>query len=127
MTLRKLIGRSWLGIAAVALTLAGCSPGDSEQQKAPEPAQPQADSQVQTPSATPVAYPLEVCAVSGQKLGSMGEPVMVKIEGREVRLCCAHCEEDLRKEPQKHLAKLDAAAGDSTTKPAPAGGATPQH
>ena len=34
-------------------------------------------------------YPLEVCAVSGQKLGSMGKPVDMIIGNRLVKLCCA--------------------------------------
>jgi hypothetical protein len=121
MNFRKLIGQSGLGIAAVALTLAGCSPGDSEQ-NVPDPQQPQAQSDPKTPAAaTPAAYPLDTCVVSGQKLGSMGDPTVVKIEGRDVQICCSHCEEDLRKEPQKYLAKLDAAAKAPTTKPASAG------
>ena len=114
------IGQRWLGIAAVALALAGCSPGESEQQKATEPQQPQAQSG-NTAAATRAAYPLDTCVVSGQKLGSMGDPLVVKIDGRDVQLCCSHCEEDLRKEPQKYLAKLDAATKASTTKPVSAG------
>lgn len=36
-------------------------------------------------------YPLATCPVSGQKLGSKGEPVVKTIEGREVRFCCGGC------------------------------------
>ncbi len=54
-------------------------------------------------------YPLDVCVVSGEKLGSMGDPVVLKHEGREVRLCCPGCIDKFKKEPAKYLKKLDEA------------------
>lgn len=36
-------------------------------------------------------YPMDTCVVSGQKLGSMGDPIVMTHEGREVRFCCAGC------------------------------------
>ncbi len=36
-------------------------------------------------------YPLSTCPVSGSALGSMGDPVIKTIDGREVRFCCAPC------------------------------------
>ena len=48
----------------------------------------------------------DVCPVTGEKLGSMGAPPKVTVEGKEVFLCCEGCEEELRKEPAKYLAKL---------------------
>ncbi|MBZ0171806.1 MAG: hypothetical protein K8E66_05455 [Phycisphaerales bacterium] len=36
-------------------------------------------------------YTLDTCPVSGQKLGSMGDPIVKKYEGREVRFCCGSC------------------------------------
>ncbi|HSP42915.1 MAG TPA: hypothetical protein VLO11_08595, partial [Luteolibacter sp.] len=36
-------------------------------------------------------YPLETCLVSGEKLGSMGEPVVIQHEGREIKFCCDSC------------------------------------
>jgi|SRR5688572_1861878 hypothetical protein len=56
------------------------------------------------------AYPLDVCVVSGEKLGSMGKPVILDHEGREVRLCCPNCIEDFKKDPGPYLRKLDEAA-----------------
>lgn len=54
-------------------------------------------------------YPLDTCVVSGEKLGSMGEPVDVVVGNRLVRLCCAGCEDQVRAEPDKYIEKLDAA------------------
>lgn len=36
-------------------------------------------------------FSLDTCPVSGQRLGSMGEPVVKTYDGREVRFCCATC------------------------------------
>ena len=56
-----------------------------------------------------VTYPLDVCVVSGQKLGSMGDPVVLIHKGREVKLCCAGCKGAFEKDPEKYLAKVDEA------------------
>jgi YHS domain-containing protein len=47
-----------------------------------------------------------VCPVTGEKLGSMGAPPKVVVNGQDVFLCCAGCEEELRKQPETYLAKL---------------------
>ena len=52
------------------------------------------------------AYPLTTCVVSGEKLGSMGDPVIVTHEGTEVRLCCASCIEKFEADPALYLEKL---------------------
>lgn len=54
----------------------------------------------------------QVCPVSGQKLGSMGKPVVVEHAGRYVMLCCAGCVDAFKKDPERYLksAEPDAAA-----------------
>jgi YHS domain-containing protein len=47
-----------------------------------------------------------VCPVSGEVLGSQGKPVKVTVKGKTVYLCCADCEEAIKKDPDKYLAKL---------------------
>ena len=74
--------------------------------------------------ATTQPYPLETCVVSDGRLGEMGEPNIIHHDGREVRLCCKHCEKDFAKDPQKYLKKLDdaaktAAAKQPSTQPSP--------
>jgi YHS domain-containing protein len=54
-------------------------------------------------------YPLDTCVVTGAKLGSMGEPVVIQHEGREVRLCCSNCPKKFKSDPAKYLKKLDEA------------------
>lgn len=48
----------------------------------------------------------KICPVSGEPLGSMGTPVKVNVNGRDVFLCCAGCEDALRDQPETYLAKL---------------------
>ena len=63
-------------------------------------------------------YPMEVCVVSGEKLGEMGEPIdylyTQKVDGtdqtRLVRFCCKGCVKSFKKDPAKYLKQLDEAA-----------------
>ncbi len=54
-------------------------------------------------------YPIEKCLVSGEPLGSMGEPINHVDGTRLVRLCCKGCVKGYKKDPAKHLATIDAA------------------
>jgi YHS domain-containing protein len=48
----------------------------------------------------------QTCPVTGEKLGSMGEPYKVVVKGRVVFLCCEGCKEEIEAHPDKYLAKL---------------------
>jgi len=53
-------------------------------------------------------YPLDACVVSGGKLGgAMGEPIDHVSANRLVRFCCKGCAKMFRKDPAKHLSKID--------------------
>jgi YHS domain-containing protein len=58
-------------------------------------------------------YPLTTCVVTGEKLGSMGEPVDHVYANRLVRFCCAGCVKGFEEDPAKFLAKLDKAYTDA--------------
>jgi YHS domain-containing protein len=62
-----------------------------------------------TPEAGVKPYPLDACVVSGEKLGSMGEPVVINHEGQEVKFCCDSCVPKFKKDPAKFLRQLDQA------------------
>src|SRR5262249_32098073 len=47
------------------------------------------------------------CPVTTLKLGSMGEPVPVEIEGRKVWTCCSACTPKLKAQPARYLARLE--------------------
>ena len=47
-----------------------------------------------------------VCPVSGEELGSMGEPVVMTHDGKEIKLCCDSCIEKFEADPAKYAAKV---------------------
>lgn len=62
-----------------------------------------------SPSDRALAEKQKICPVSGEALGGMGKPYKTTIKGKTVFLCCDACEEELKKNPDKYLAKLAAA------------------
>ncbi len=54
----------------------------------------------------PKPYPLAVCLVTDNDLGSMGEETSIVYEGQTIKFCCAPCEKKFRANPAKFLAKL---------------------
>jgi YHS domain-containing protein len=52
-------------------------------------------------------YPLSTCLISGQRLGSMGQPVDYVVANRLVRFCCAGCLTAFNRAPSAHLETLD--------------------
>jgi Cu(I)/Ag(I) efflux system membrane fusion protein len=53
----------------------------------------------------------KVCPVSGNPLGSMGKPFKMTVKGRVVFLCCDGCKDEVDKDPDGILKKLDGLAG----------------
>jgi YHS domain-containing protein len=51
-------------------------------------------------------YKPDICVVSGEKLGDMGEPVVFVYQGQEIKLCCKGCRKKFDKDPAKYLKKL---------------------
>ena len=47
-----------------------------------------------------------ICPVSGDLLGAMGKPFKTSVKGQTVFLCCEGCEQELKDNPDKYLAKL---------------------
>jgi len=52
-------------------------------------------------------YLLDVCPITGKKLGSMGEVVVEMIDGREVLFCCAGCPPKFKENKKEMFASLD--------------------
>jgi YHS domain-containing protein len=111
----------------VALTVAiwaGCSPpagpekakdaATAEGEKTPAATAPNADAQAGTPEGLAELSPEDraaaekqrVCPVTGEVLGSMGKPYKISVKGQTVFLCCSGCEEEIRNDPDKFLAKI---------------------
>ena len=58
-------------------------------------------------ASTAAPYPLQTCIVSDEPLGSMGDPVVIVHEGKEIKFCCDSCQPKFEAEPAKYLPKLD--------------------
>ncbi len=58
-------------------------------------------------------YPLDTCIVSGEKLGSRGEPVNHVHKNRLVRFCCPDCIGAFEKKPAEYLRALDERIADA--------------
>lgn len=93
---KELLNWRALGIAC-AVSLAGCGSGEPVSSK---PA---------SRPATTDSYPLDICVVSGKKLGSMGDPFIGKHNGRTVKFCCSDCIKEFNSNPAKYMAILDEA------------------
>jgi len=90
----------------VALAVAQREPGRVRGENA-EPAGGPTEQGVARPWTDP--YPLDACPISGQKLGSMGDPIVKKYDGREVRFCCAGCIEEFEADLEASWKRVDEA------------------
>lgn len=80
-------------------------PAPKAEQKKEEAKPSEADLAIiraQTPT-----YPFDTCAVSGEKLGSMGKPLDMVVDGRMVRICCKGCTKAVAKDKEAIFKKLD--------------------
>lgn len=103
-----------------ALCLAGCGQGGHDHDADADHGHPHPHSQRDANDTTAslseedlatqrTAYPMKVCLVEGEELGSMGEPAEYLHEGRLVLFCCKGCTEGFQEDPAKYLARLDEA------------------
>jgi YHS domain-containing protein len=56
-----------------------------------------------------------VCPVSGDKVGSVGKPVIVEYQGKQVALCCKDCLKEFKKNPAKYSALADKNASEGSS------------
>ena len=99
-------------LVAIAIAMAGCdktadspsAPATSENMDAHGE---QAESLAELSAADrALAQKQKICPVSGEPLGSMGKPYKVTVKGQVLFLCCRGCEAEIKKNPEKYLAKL---------------------
>ncbi|MCY2995825.1 MAG: hypothetical protein NTY19_49450 [Planctomycetota bacterium] len=115
-------GISRFAVSAVVVIVVGCTPAGNSGSPKPAPA---AGSQTKTMSPDnstqealaalseadrAAAEKQRVCPVTDKPLGTMGKPYKVQVKGQTVFLCCDGCEEELQKDPDKYLTKLNPAA-----------------
>ena len=51
-------------------------------------------------------YPLDVCIVTDNKLGSMGDPVYTVYNGQQIGFCCKPCVKEFNANPETFMVKL---------------------
>ena len=54
----------------------------------------------------PDNYPLKDCVVSGEPLGSMGDPYVIEHGGTTVKFCCKNCLPKFNTAPETYVAKI---------------------
>ncbi len=77
--------------ATLALTLSSCATSGGSSASASTSVKP---------------YPLKTCIVTGNELGSMGDPITEVYQGQQVKFCCKACIAKFHKDQAKYLAKL---------------------
>lgn len=99
----------------VLFGLAGCTTGEDVAEQSPPavetapadlPPEVAAELAGLSESDRALAAQQRICPVAGKLLGSMGEPVKLLVEGREVFICCEGCEDRLRSDPAQYFAKI---------------------
>jgi hypothetical protein len=94
---------------SIAAGYFGAGRGSGGEVAAPATAEPAAEAKALlglAPADRELAARQKVCPVTGAKLGSMGTPARVVVEGKTVFLCCDGCEDELRRNAGKYLPKL---------------------
>src|SRR5690348_12512086 len=94
-------------VAAAGITVAVIAQDHGQHDKPTSP--PSSGSAKTDQSAAHVGdpYPFDTCPITGNKLGTMGDPVVKVYDGREVRFCCPACPPKFEADKAGSLAKLD--------------------
>ncbi len=92
--------KKYILISTIGLLFNSCSEKEATVSEAP--AETSAE---MTADAKP--YPLEVCIVSGEELGSMGDAVSIVHEGQTIKFCCDKCTPKFKEDPAKYLSQLE--------------------
>lgn len=108
------------GSVAVALVtlMLGCSSGDPAKPTtttATEPAQTSTEEDTKvneamaklSPEDRAKAEAQKMCPVSNEPLGSMGTPIKVTVDGRDVFVCCDGCVDELKANFAKYADQLE--------------------
>jgi YHS domain-containing protein len=92
--------KKYILISTIGLLFNSCSEKEATVSEAP------AETSAETATAAK-PYPLEVCIVSGEELGSMGEAVSIVHEGQTIKFCCDKCVPKFKEDPAKYLSQLE--------------------
>jgi YHS domain-containing protein len=94
-----------LGVALIGRQFAMAGDGHSHHNHGGSAKAPSAKAKAKTVKSA--AYPLDTCPVTGEKLGSMGDPVVYDHKGREIKFCCSGCIDEFKANADKYIAEID--------------------
>ena len=107
-------GRFARSDSPIASSKAGCASGccakPSLAQSA-SPASPSYSALASEPVSPATARAQRSCPVTGEDLGSMGNPIPVTVKGETIFVCCKGCIKKVQQNPDKYLAKVHAETG----------------
>jgi hypothetical protein len=114
MTPYRCFGLSFLGLAVlIGCTKSSTAPQPDTQNTnavrakgtdlAPSEAKIQAALAKLADADRPLAQAQKFCPIQKTRLGSMGKPARIEIEGQPVFLCCSGCADEARKDPKATL------------------------
>lgn len=58
------------------------------------------------PNPDVIPYPSDLCIVTDNKLGSMGDPIVKVYGNQEIKFCCRPCVKEFEEDKERFLAKL---------------------
>lgn len=107
----------WGSIFGLSLAVLGCSaeptpPADAEDIHSHEHTMHE-ETEVDeaftklSPQDREAALAQKICPVSDQALGSMGTPIKVTVEDRDIFVCCQGCVDELKSKFDEYAKKLD--------------------
>lgn len=107
-----------LAMALCAVLWSGCGSGQSVQPESapsvPGPTTTSASTELEkamlelAPADRQLAESQKICPVSNEALGSMGTPIKVTVDGRDIFVCCEGCVEEIKSNFSQYAAKVDA-------------------
>lgn len=110
-------GLSIVSAMLLACVLVGCSntPAEQEKEKSPNQKTQSGDEEkIKTaldklsPEDRKLAEAQKFCPIhTGERLGSMGKPIKIEVEGKPVFLCCSGCKSAAAKDEQGTLKKVE--------------------
>jgi hypothetical protein len=95
-------------VLAAGMLLGGCGSSDAPQPPQGAGADPVVRHNLAklAPDDRQAAERQRLCPVTQEPLGSMGVPLKLRVQQRDVFVCCRSCRDPLEQDPDKYLARL---------------------
>ncbi len=117
--MRRFLITAIVVLALPAAAMVGCGSKEENPQVAGNSSQgtKKADASKADNARVTAAKAIDWCIVSGEALGSMGDPVSYTYKDREMKFCCKSCVKQFEANPMAYLARLDSAQAGQIKQP----------